>query len=219
MQYTGLKFSAALYDAGHRTEAVRIANALFILLGPHSRNHHSIVDQLDPHGARLVPSTAGHQGGSSLIAVEATPYVRSSGPDGYFIECTPFGRESLTSAPFLSIQSWWDEKILSGAGALDSLTRLQVVKIARDQDGGAHLDPSINNASYVAAYLKGVGYMYKPSDESEHSLPVDGAIEATIRQMAYEAIPALRSYAIAAQIDIADAANSGPLIPQYFEGY
>lgn len=60
VQYTGLKFSAALYDAGHRTEATRIANALFILLGPRSRNHLSILDQLDIAGSRLIPSTAGY---------------------------------------------------------------------------------------------------------------------------------------------------------------
>lgn len=143
--------------------------------------------------------------------------MRSKGPGGYVIECVPFGREPLSSAPHVSTQSWWDEQVLAGVGAPTSLSRLQVVKIVRDQDGGAHLDGAISDENYIAAYLKGVGYVYRPSADSEHSIPVEGAIEATIRQMAFEAVPVLRSFAVAAQIDIADASSSGPLIPQYFD--
>jgi hypothetical protein len=52
-----------MYDAGHRHEAGRIANAIFVLLGPDMRNHKSILSQLGSLDGQLtIPSTADSRG-------------------------------------------------------------------------------------------------------------------------------------------------------------
>jgi hypothetical protein len=211
--------SAAMYDAGHRSEAVRIANAIFVLLGPDMRNHKSILSQLGATDSQLtIPSTADSRGphGSALIAVEATPYTKDDGTGGYIIGSVPFGHEALNAGRRLLVADWWNEGVLSGIGATTTLTRLQVIRIIRDQDGGAHLDDHIKDDTYLAIYLKGTGFLYKPSADSEESLPVEGALEATVRQMAHEVISPIRSFALSAQFALGEAAKNGPLYAQYF---
>ncbi|MEK9282826.1 hypothetical protein MTR72_24880 [Bradyrhizobium sp. ISRA442] len=220
VQYDALCLSSAMFDAGHRSEAVRIANAIFVLLGPDMRNHKSVLSQLGVLDGQLtVPSTADSRGphGTALIAVEATPYSTDDGQGGYFIESVPFGHEPLSAGRRLPVPDWWNEGVLSGIGATTTLTRLQVVRIMRDQDGGAHLDDHIKDETYLAVYVKGTGFLYKPSADSEVSLPVEGALEATVRQMAHEVLNPMRGLAHSARHALREAAKTGPLYPQYFE--
>lgn len=220
VQYDALCLSSALFDVGHRNEAIRIANAIFVLLGPDARNHKSILGQLGVLDGQLtIPSTADSRGPhrTALIAVEATPYSTDDGQSGYFIESIPFGHEPLSSSRRLPIRDWWNEGVLSGIGASATLTRLQVVRIMRDQDGGAHLDDHIKDETYLAVYMKGTGFLYKPTAESEVSLPVEGALEATVRQMAHEILNPMRGLAHSARHALREAGKTGPLYPQYFE--
>ena len=54
-QHGALRLSASGFDFGHLAEAARLANSIFILLGPQSRTHRSIVDALD--WSLAMPST------------------------------------------------------------------------------------------------------------------------------------------------------------------
>jgi hypothetical protein len=212
--------SSSSYDVGHRGEAVRIANAIFVLLGPSSKNHKSIVDQLGQADKLQIVSTADSRGphGSALIAIQAVPYVaEEAGKSGWIIGAVPFGHESLHSGRRISLDEWWGEGVLRGSGEVDTLTRLQVVRVMRNQDGGAHLDDHIKDRTYLAVHLRGVGFQYKPSAESDEVVPVEGALEATIRQMAYEVLETLHSLFIAAKVTLSHAATRGPLNTLFFE--
>src|SRR5260370_1738634 len=136
VQYDALCLSSAMYDAGHRNEAVRIANAIFVLLGPDMRTHKSILSQLGGlDGELTVPSTADSRGphGTALIAVEATPY--STGDEqggGYIIESIPSGHEPLNAGRRLPVPDSWNEGVLSGIRATATLTSLQICRLTRD---------------------------------------------------------------------------------------
>jgi hypothetical protein len=220
VQYDGLRLSSSSYDAGHRGEAVRMANAMFVLLGPSMRNHKSIVNQLEQSGTFKMISTADPRGphGSALVAIEAVPYTsEDTGKSGWIIGAIPFGHESLRSGRLISLNEWWGEGVLRGAGASETLTRLQVVRVMRNQDGGAHLDDHIKDKTYLTVQIRGVGFQYKPSADSEEVMPVEGALEATIRQMSYEVLQALKSLVISAQVNLSHAATKGPLNTQFFK--
>ena len=210
VQYQGIQLSAGALDAGHRGEAARIATAIFVLLGPSMRNHKPIIEQLGEHEKLLMISTADSRGphGSALIAVEAIPYVAEDvNKSGYIISAVPFGHERLRDGRRISLSEWWSEGILKGVGASRMLTRLDVVRIMRDQDGGAHLDDHIKDETYLAVHLRGVGFQYKPAADSEELIPVEGALEATIRQMAYEVLDSLKSASIVASVTLAHTAS------------
>ncbi|MFZ0459608.1 MAG: hypothetical protein WAM17_14420 [Rhodoplanes sp.] len=219
VQYDGLRISASFYDIGHRNESVRMANAMFVLLGPQTKNHTSIVEHLRQTYEPWVYSTASKGNhGSALIAVECVPYTATeANQSGWIIGAVPFGMESIRGARRLSPDEWWSEGVLRGAGESEHLTRLQIVRIMRDQDGGAHLDDHVKDQNYLRVHLQGVGFRYTPSNEAQESLPVEGVIEATIRQMATEVLESFRSLRITAQVTLANAAKNGPLNLQFFE--
>jgi hypothetical protein len=184
------------------------------------RNHKSILEQLAYVDKIKIPSTADAKGphGSALIATQATPYMNDlTGQSGWIISAVPFGHESLRSGRILSLLDWWNEGVLKGGGGTEVLTRLQVIRVMRDQDEGAHLDDHINDDTYIAVHLRGVGIQYKPSADSEEAIPVDGALEATIWQMSHEVLNALESWAISTQVMLSEAAKNGPLNTQFFQ--
>ena len=185
------------------------------------KNHKCIVEQLGWADEIKISSTVGsnQQGGSPLIAVRATPHVSESAvQDGWIIRCVPYGHETLNTAPRLSLTDWWNEGVLTGSGTIKTLSRLQVIRLVRDQDGGAHLDDHIDDPTYVAVHLNGVGFRYKPTAQSEQSLPVEGAAEATIRQMAYEVIDGLESKVISARLELQHAhSQERPINTQFWK--
>jgi hypothetical protein len=147
-----------------------------------------------------------------------TPYTNDETSEcGCAITAVPHGHEALNSGRWLPALDWWNEGVLGGVGAVGTLTRLQVIRVMRDQDGGAHLDDHIRDEIYLAVHLKGVGFQYKHRADSEETMPVEGSLEATVRQMAYEVLQALQSSALSAQIALRQASKKGPLSSQYFE--
>jgi hypothetical protein len=74
-QYDALLLSSSAYDAGHRGEIARIANAIYILVGRGKRSHTSIIDGMGAADI-LLSSTVRPDGrgrSTALIQVEALP--------------------------------------------------------------------------------------------------------------------------------------------------
>jgi hypothetical protein len=202
-QHGALRMSASNYDFGHLAEAARIANAIFILFGPASRTHLSIVDALD--WTIDMPTTRPN---GSLLCVECVPIEQvGSRPASWFIYALPAGRDAVACPETsLSISDWWNEKILSRPEG--DLTRLDMVRIVRDRDGGAHLDLTITSPAYKAVLLHGAGFNYRPSaDQPEQA--VEHSVEAIIRQIGWEAVHALKGKVLAAQIELQQLAAAG----------
>jgi hypothetical protein len=132
----------------------------------------------------------------------------------WFISATPFG-PLFDGSQRLSVEDWWAQHVIrSNAGPL---SRLDVVQILRDQDGGAHVDRSIENENYLDIFKSGAGFNFHPAADAEQVMPVERAIEATIRQMAYEALHSLAFVNLMAARALQNAAEAGALSPQFFE--
>ncbi|QWG10970.1 hypothetical protein KMZ29_14380 [Bradyrhizobium sediminis] len=196
--------SVSSFDFGHVAEAARIANAIFILLGPRSRTHTSVVEALnwDIEMPTTVPS-------GNLMSVECIP-VEAVGdrPASWFIQALPAGREAAVFRKDvrLSINEWWNEVVLKGSEG--TLSRLDIIRITRDRDGGAHLDETISSPAYKAVLLRGAGFSYQPSQDAP-SQPVENSIEAIIRQIANEVLIPLQSKGLAAQWEMQQLAAIG----------
>jgi hypothetical protein len=203
-QYGALRLSASNYDFGHLAETARIANAILILLGPRSRSHLSIVEALD--WELVMPSTRPN---GSLLQVECIP-VEAVGDKSasWFIRAMPAGREAAISDPQapLSLADWWNEIVVNRAEG--SLSRLEMIRVIRDRDGGAHLDLTITSPAYKAVLLHGAGFNYQPS-ASEPARPVEHSIEAIIRQIGNEVIRGLEAKSLAAQLESQQLAAAG----------
>lgn len=220
VQYGGLLVSASMFDVGHTGESARMANAMYILLGPTTKNHVSIVSQLAFKEPLQITSTARSaiadaNGSSPLAAVELVPYVRADGSSGgWIINAVANGSELLSLGARTSSDLWWSQKVLTSP--VGQLSRLDVVRIVRDRDGGAHLDSSIAHPAYEAVLLRGVGYKYKHSAEGPER-HVEGMIEATIRQMAAEVLHSLQSLNLTAKHELSSAVQKRPLSELLFD--
>jgi hypothetical protein len=187
-QYAGLLISSKAFDEGHKNEAIRLANAVFVLLGTGMRNHQSIVSQLYPDLDIVLPSFARGQGNSPLIAARATKVEI----DVWEVELVPIAAPAKPAS--LRLLDWWSEIILRDEFGRD-LSRNDLLRAMRDQDGGAHYDARLSNSSYEAA-LSGdfCGYKYTLAEGKEATI-LPFSIETTARAIADEVIYALRNTA------------------------
>jgi hypothetical protein len=201
-QHGALRLSATSFDFGHLAEASRIASAIFILLGPKSRSHTSIVEALswDVRMATTTPS-------GSLMIIECIP-VEAVGerPASWFIHALPAGRDAVRGGQPLSVLDWWSEVILRSDEG--TLSRLDVVRIMRDREGGAHLDSTITSAAYKDVLLHGAGFNYQPSREAP-AQPVESSLEAIMRQIGNEVLQTLASKVLAAQLEMQQLTATG----------
>lgn len=100
------------------------------------------------------------------------------------------GFGSLMNGRHLSFNEWWNEKVL-GDGSNRFLTRGQIIRGMRDQDGGAHYDAIVSDPVYVAA-RNGELTGFKIEYNDGVTRPIPGGLEHTMRQIAEEARTAYR---------------------------
>jgi hypothetical protein len=183
-----LKSSALAYDSGFDGEAKRLATTLRVLLHDTGRSH-SLLGQLDikdkiaflstvpnmPEGttdhvrigshAELVGFVVGGRGRSCLPQLDDLMSDRVRGP--------------------VSFEEYWNETVIVD-GARVAHSRKDIVLAVADQDGGAHIDPALNEK--YASLSRGNSMGLKTGNELSGWRNVSGVELATVRQVAHEVI-------------------------------
>lgn len=145
-QISALRSSCQAYDSGTMWEAKRIATTIYVLVHDGKRNSRSLMSQLQVRDIRLYfstqhPDPALLPGHAPLIAVQIS---------GESARCVALRDEALNVSwvRWLPFEEWWTETIyMSQAGM--RLTREDIVRTFRDQDGGGHFDPVLRNEAYA----------------------------------------------------------------------
>lgn len=183
-QYDGLSISAGAFDAGHKGEAFRMANAIFILLGRNKSNHRPIIGRMGALEGIALPSvTVNPVSGTPLIFCRLTKVAEND----WTAELLPTEVSSLH--PRLGLDDWWNECVLKDQSGL-ALTRDTLIRSIRDQDGGAHFDSDLKDNSYRAArYGELSGFAVQDSDGNSRQMPF--VVETSTRAIAGEVITAL----------------------------
>ena len=130
-----LERSAAAFDQGYEDEAKRLAVTLRVLLHETTQSH-SLLGQLGRRqGAFVDTALPAHTG--NLMTHGGLVFVAMGPPETRYVamlDDVPIA----TSAPF---DQWWDTPVFIDRDG-SSLTRKQLILIAANQDGGAHIDPA-----------------------------------------------------------------------------
>lgn len=123
-----LRLATESFDADHHWEAKRCASVLTTLLS-RSKSNTCLLSQLGMDDRRLVSSC---DPTSRWLETADLQVARGLFLDGY--------RPALDSSTlgFVSIDAWWNEPVLR-IGARE-FSRGEIIRIVRDQDGGAHID-------------------------------------------------------------------------------
>lgn len=177
-----LERSAASFDEGYEDEAKRLAVTLRVLLHETSQSH-SLLGQLGSRD-RLFTDTAMDFDPANKLSHGGLVYVAVGAPRTRYVS-------QLDDVPIskqISFDQWWSGPVFVDAKR-NILTRKDLVLIAANQDGGAHVDPALDE-TYLN--LSRENSMRAFAVENGEQRPMEGPERAAIRQIAHEVLKTLK---------------------------
>ncbi len=177
-QFGFLVTSSKLYDRGDVAEAKRLAVSIRVLLHD-TRKSSSLLNQLGMKSAMFVDTASEHP----------QPEIKTSyaGLVGMFLgPGSSKYRPHLDSAVrgALPFEQWWNAPII-----IDSLqreiTRCRLILAVADRDGGAHVDPEIDDIYADLSRSNSMGRMHSSNGAWQ---PLIGVEYASVRQVAHEVL-------------------------------
>lgn len=176
-----LRRSADAYDQGFDGEAKRLAIAIRILIHDTS-NSHSLLGQLgmrcgDFHSLCLPhdPSNLTPHGGLVFIGLADKD-----------AECMAM-LDDVPVKRLLPFDEWWNEVVFVD-DTKEKLTRKQLVLAVANQDGGAHVDPGLDETYARLSRQNSMGWMHVGP---EGNRPIPRPERAAMRQIAHEVLKTL----------------------------
>ena len=191
-----LQRSAELFDAGHEDEAARMATTVRVLVHD-TASSRALLGQLGVLDILAFVDTSVHQGVTRRARPDGTvEYIQTMSPGGmaaielagdrrfrFVAPCSDDGRR----APFAD---WWAAVLVPATPAYSpepkysEITRRSLVLTLANQDGGAHVDPGLDE--HYAAFVEkqhGVPFDLAASD------PIEGTpARVSMRQIAFEVL-------------------------------
>jgi len=177
-----LKRSADDFDEGHTEEAVRLAATLRLLLHDKNRSK-SLLGQLNMKDVGFCDTSGPNDPEnicpySGLISLELGPkearYVARLDDD-------------IGEIKRISFDEWWNAEVFRDVRKR-TLSRQSIVLTAADQDGGAHVDPVLDDT--YSAFSVGEALGWK-SGGKDGERPVEHPERMAIRQIAHEVLKTL----------------------------
>lgn len=171
--------SSQAFDEGHYGESKRLAVSLRVLFHD-TRHSHSLLGQL----GRL---------GHSFITT-ATPYEAANlSSHGGLVMMSTFGGAAEYIAPldtpifkdWRPFEDWWSEPVFVDKEKR-VLSRRNLILSVADQDGGAHVDPTLSETYARLSRHNSMGWTQMPG-----GAPIPHAEKAAIRQIAHEVLRTL----------------------------
>ena len=181
-----LEHACSSFDSGLEAIGKHIALSLRVLLH-HRGSSRSLLEQLGLRSGRFI-DTAGPLNPRNLLT-ECNLVMFELSPTG--AKYLPLVASGEPPSPPRSIPfaEWWNEPVLKdGKGRF--LCRRELVGNVADTDGGAHVDPELEEAYMDLSRNNSLGWVFESNDITE---PLKGRPElACMRQIAHEVLLTLR---------------------------
>ncbi|MFO0599572.1 MAG: SEC-C domain-containing protein [Myxococcaceae bacterium] len=198
-----LRKSCDDYDAGDIQEAVRLAASMRVLLNDSGSNSHSLLSQLDRTHLRFL-NTAGQYDSRNLLTYQGLVCMRL-GFDSQSWE--PYLDNPPRKPEWLRFTEWWGAVVICDSRR-DTFTRRDLVRYVANQDGGAHVDPEMDERYALLKRNQSTGWRVQHADGSTGTLA--DLVTASVRQIAYEV---LRSLTPQSPADVAGSQGTQPNEP------
>jgi hypothetical protein len=180
------------FDKGREVAALCIGTIIRVLL--HDTNQsHSLFDQLGIKNINFLDTSHNNHPGTYLGLIIKFFSDVQDGQGGEVIYKPTFTSDfHFKNKNWIDFDSWWDKKILINENG-DSLTRKQLVLFIANQEGGAHIDPQIDEVydKFRHSYSGGVRVFGSKSgiERKFDNIPV---LPST-RQISFEVIESLKN--------------------------
>ncbi len=173
-----LKLSADAYDQGRDGEAKRLAVSIRVLCHD-TTSSHSLLGQLGSLSKKFIgtaipydPRNVATHNGLAMVAARGRETVYIPMLDG-----TPYRRR----IPFAD---WWTEVVFVD-DRKSKLSRKDLILAVANQDGGAHVDPGLNETYARLSRHNSLGWVI---DAGQEKLPIPMPERAAVRQIAHEVL-------------------------------
>lgn len=186
-QLTLLAKSCEEFDEGDRDEIVRIAQAMRVILNSNGRDNVSLVAQVGANQGRFVDTSARFSETnlltySGLIRVEI-----NMSPESQTMRPLPvFDHQPGQTRKLVRFADWWNVFPVIRDNTRAKFTRRQLVCWMANEDGGSHVDPGLTAAYHHLSRNNALGFFLQTPGSGD--IPLLGAIDATIRQIAHEVL-------------------------------
>lgn len=172
-----LESSIINFDQGHMEEGKRIATSLRILLHDTSQSH-SLLGQLNVKDKLYYFDVARYYDGRNILSDDLLLNILAPR-----LHITP-------KTPIKQFDEWWAHQVVMSTGGLSpkTYTRKQLVLFLANQDGGAHVDPEMDQEFYEMTRNNKNGW-FASNDESdiESQVPLSNdRIKLSVRTIAFE---------------------------------
>lgn len=191
-----MRRSAAAFDAGDEAEAKRLATHIRLLVHD-TAGSHSLLGLLDLGDSFRFEDTTIRRlelpPGSIILHSGIVMTRMQMGPGGGVRFAAPLDRLAPERiGPPVSFAEWWEPSVLND-GDGRPFSRKSFVLALANQDGGAHVDPTLKEA--YAALVKQNSLGRSGSDAEGVVRPLDNIVLASVRQIAWELDQSLRKQA------------------------
>ncbi|SFS42460.1 YecA family protein [Brevundimonas viscosa] len=181
-----LEASCSGFDEGRTAEFKRIAAAVRTVVHD-TGSSTSLLTHLGEKGIQFVSSGFPYDDGNLMSHHGLIGIVGGSGRNGYVALCQTPGGGPLAPRE-LAFDAWWNEPVIKD-GSNRMLRRRDLVLIAANQDGGAHVDGTIDETYDDLARRNSLGWMFS---DGQTETPLEQAEAYSIRQIGWEVLETLR---------------------------
>jgi hypothetical protein len=178
-----LQKSAREYDRGDRSEFRRIAMALRVLLHHRPPTSISLLEQAGLASTKLISTAPVIQWTPGTF--HSTLAMLAAGPSG--IEAVPKLGQSADRR-LLGVNDWLNEIVIQDTHCHQFSRRYMIQSVA-NQDGGAHVDPALDEAYHRLVNEYTWGLVRTGPGSSQNIGGVEGVF---LRQMAWEVLESFR---------------------------
>lgn len=172
-----LRSSGDAYDNGQDGEAKRLAVSIRVLLHD-TANSASLLRQLDRLKGQFLSTAIPHDDRNLLT--HGGLIMMGGGKYLPMLDDVPIKR-------WLSFQDWWNE-IVFVDDRKERLSRKQLVLAVANQDGGAHVDPKLNETYARLSRHNSLGWVVT---DGKNPRPIPKPERAAVRQVAHEVLVSL----------------------------
>jgi hypothetical protein len=175
------------YDQGLKSIGKHIALSLRVLLYHHGSSQ-ALLQQLGMLSSRFL-DTAGDLHPRNVLPENSLCFMRIGSNGDYLPRCMG-GRLHESWIPFVK---WWNKPVVKDVHCHLFHRRDLILNVA-DTDGGAHVDPSLDEAYMELSKNNSLGWILNKGDME---IPFSSPIMPCVRQIAHEVLETLKTNHIA----------------------
>lgn len=183
-----LRHSCQTFDAGLEAVGKHISLSLRVLLHHHGQSR-SLLDQLGLRAGRFLDS-AGPLNPNNLLTECNLVVMQISNSGGSYLPLIAAGGGPCPMRPVPFVE-WWNEPVLKDNRGTKFNRRELVLHVA-DTDGGAHVDPELEEAYMAISRENSLGWVF--GDRKVESALAGRPELACMRQIAHELLSTLHQY-------------------------